>query len=153
MPQLDTATFLSQFFWTAFFFSAFYLIWVRVILPTLATIVKIRQKRIQWCQNNLGSMESQAINVQKQKDNLLIKAIHTSKLSFFEFKKKITSWLDTQILKTEQSLAQQDIQKKFINSALQISLANELTQQQFPKINEIEESIYKYIDNLYSKKI
>ena len=42
MPQLDKVTFLSQFFWFCVVFFSMYLILVKVFLPALARIVKVR---------------------------------------------------------------------------------------------------------------
>lgn len=46
MPQLDTVTFMSQFFWLCFFFFGFYLCLVQFILPKMARILKFRQQKI-----------------------------------------------------------------------------------------------------------
>jgi len=43
MPQLDKVTFLSQVFWFCLVFAFLYLILVRVFLPALARIVRVRQ--------------------------------------------------------------------------------------------------------------
>jgi hypothetical protein len=42
MPQLDKVTFLSQFFWFCIVFFSMYLILVKLFLPALARIVKVR---------------------------------------------------------------------------------------------------------------
>jgi len=42
MPQLDKVTFLSQFFWLCIVFFSMYLILVKLFLPSLARIVKVR---------------------------------------------------------------------------------------------------------------
>ena len=44
MPQFDQATFLSQIFWCFFGFLSLYLIFLRGLLPGLATSLKIRNK-------------------------------------------------------------------------------------------------------------
>jgi len=43
MPQLDKVTFLSQFFWFCIVFFSLYFILVKLYLPSLARIVKVRQ--------------------------------------------------------------------------------------------------------------
>jgi hypothetical protein len=44
MPQFDQATFLSQIFWCFFGFLSLYLIFLRGLLPSLATSLKVRNK-------------------------------------------------------------------------------------------------------------
>ena len=46
MPQLDTVTFFSQFFWLSFFFFGFYFALVIVYLPKLSKIFKVRTLKI-----------------------------------------------------------------------------------------------------------
>jgi len=46
MPQLDVATYLSQFFWVAIIFLFFYLIWLRFLIPILNAILYVRDKYI-----------------------------------------------------------------------------------------------------------
>jgi hypothetical protein len=50
MPQLDTLTFFSQFFWLSFFFLGFYGMLVKYYLPKLSRILKIRTRKI----SNIG---------------------------------------------------------------------------------------------------
>ena len=47
MPQLDTVTFLSQFFWLAFFFLGFYFALVQFFLPRMARILKFRGQKME----------------------------------------------------------------------------------------------------------
>lgn len=46
MPQLDTVTFFSQFFWLSFFFFGLYFALVIVYLPKLSKIFKVRTLKI-----------------------------------------------------------------------------------------------------------
>lgn len=46
MPQLDTVTFFSQFFWLSFFFLGFYGILVKYYLPKMSRILKIRTRKM-----------------------------------------------------------------------------------------------------------
>jgi hypothetical protein len=55
MPQLDKVSFLSQFFWLCIVFFAMYLILVKLFLPSLARIVKLR--------NSLGGSAEQGTSV------------------------------------------------------------------------------------------
>lgn len=46
MPQLDTLTYFSQFFWFIIIFIGFYIIIYNEIVPNIATIFKTRNKMI-----------------------------------------------------------------------------------------------------------
>jgi hypothetical protein len=43
MPQLDTVTFLSQFFWLFVLYTSFYIVLAKVFLPRMAAILKVRE--------------------------------------------------------------------------------------------------------------
>ena len=46
MPQLDTVSYMSQFFWLCFFFLGFYFSLVQFTLPKMARILKFRQEKM-----------------------------------------------------------------------------------------------------------
>jgi len=47
MPQFDKITFFNQVFWLFFFFGGFYLIFLKIFLPKLASILKVRTKKLE----------------------------------------------------------------------------------------------------------
>lgn len=59
MPQLDTVTYMSQFFWLCFFFLGFYFSLVRFILPQMARILKYRQEKMKMIQTQSSSYLSE----------------------------------------------------------------------------------------------
>lgn len=58
MPQLDTVTYLSQFFWLCFFFLGFYFAIVQFFLPKMARILKFRQEKMEKIQEQSSSYMS-----------------------------------------------------------------------------------------------
>ena len=46
MPQLDTVTYMSQFFWLCIFFIGFYFSLVQFFLPKMARILRFRQEKM-----------------------------------------------------------------------------------------------------------
>ena len=48
MPQLDKASYFSQIFWLLVIFTTFYAIIIRIYLPRLARIMKLRQKTLKY---------------------------------------------------------------------------------------------------------
>lgn len=58
MPQLDHFSFFSQVFWVLFFFTTFYFLNLRQILPAIAAILKVRRRVLQKSQDTFDSMQS-----------------------------------------------------------------------------------------------
>jgi hypothetical protein len=71
MPQLDSLTYFTQFFWFIIIFITFYIILSNIILPTIATILKVR--------NLLKSNKNLLDNVHK--DNNILEIISNSNLN------------------------------------------------------------------------
>jgi len=57
MPQLDSFSFFTQVFWVLFFFTLFYFVNLRQVLPSLATIVKVRRRALQKSQTASDNLE------------------------------------------------------------------------------------------------
>ncbi len=58
MPQLDTLTYFSQFFWFIVIFLSFYVILSNDIIPNVATILKTRNKMIKSTPSALATNNS-----------------------------------------------------------------------------------------------
>ena len=97
MPQIDTATFLAQVFWTFILFLGFYLIWVRLILPTIATTIKLREKRIDWCKTDLEKTTSDFELFKDSSDKLLIDIFSTMRTHAIEASREGDEWLQKSI--------------------------------------------------------
>jgi len=108
MPQLDSLTYFTQFFWFIIIFITFYIILSNIILPTIATILKVR--------NLLKSNKSLLDNVQK--DNNVLEIISNSNLNLMQnFIGKLSSdskiWYNNII----ESINKKDlINKEYINN-------------------------------------
>lgn len=66
MPQLDTVTYMSQFFWLCFFFLGFYFALVQLFLPKMARILKFRQEKMAKIQGQ-SSLYLNERSVQQEK--------------------------------------------------------------------------------------
>lgn len=82
MPQLDHFSFLSQVFWVLLFFTSFYFLNLRQILPGVASILKVRRRTLQKSQSAFES-------VHPAKDVPLVE----SHIEFFSFTKIFASVL------------------------------------------------------------
>jgi len=61
MPQLDTYMYFSQVFWLLVIFIAFYILILNNILPTIARVLKLRQKQISVGDGSVVSEEHNAV--------------------------------------------------------------------------------------------
>ena len=100
MPQLDTLTFFSQFFWLSFFFLGFYAILVKYYLPKMSRILKVRTLKISSPQSNLNNFQAENTQVSQIRDTILTNSCRES-INLFQEKTKNTShWLNTTVLNT-----------------------------------------------------
>ena len=56
MPQFDKITFFNQVFWLILFFSSFYFICLKTLLPTLSSVLKVRNKKLQKATTTASSL-------------------------------------------------------------------------------------------------
>jgi hypothetical protein len=89
MPQLDSVTFLSQFFWLCIVFSGLYLILVKFCLPSIARILKVRELIQQ--ENISGSNKEQAKVSSIDSKNFSVAKKCFANYPAFEFETKFLS--------------------------------------------------------------
>jgi hypothetical protein len=63
MPQLDSVTFLSQFFWLCVFFFGFYYLISKDFLPKMARIFKYRKTKMSFSGENKDSLQEEVEKV------------------------------------------------------------------------------------------
>jgi len=90
MPQLDKVTFLSQFFWFCVVFFSMYLILVKLFLPALARIVKVRQSLV-------GSVEENSIASTNQATDIYSNSLQASVAAFKAHSNFLSRWNSTQL--------------------------------------------------------
>jgi len=111
MPQLDTLTFFSQFFWLSFFFLGFYAILVKYYLPKMSRILKIRSRKIATSPLNDSKENFEILNpsqienctVLEQRDVLLSNGINYSLHCFQEKTSASSQWLDATVYNTNKN--------------------------------------------------
>jgi len=57
MPQFDKITFFNQIFWLILFFSSFYFSCLKIVLPALSSVIKVRNKKLQKATTRSSSSE------------------------------------------------------------------------------------------------
>jgi len=94
MPQLDTLTFFSQFFWFSIFFLGFYLLLVKYYLPKMSRLFKVRSFKV-----SSGALQGSSTSSQEQKnvrdtgEDFLLQGLHSSKQFFQESFQKTSDWV------------------------------------------------------------
>lgn len=68
MPQLDSTTFLAQFFWLTLVFLFLYVFTLKNILPQISYILKVRRKRLELNQSQLGNLKDEEESIIKKFD-------------------------------------------------------------------------------------
>jgi len=71
MPQLDSATFVGQVTWFSLVFSAFYLIVLTDVLPSLNRAVKVRAKRLDRVRGDARQFDGVSVSAQDSVDSML----------------------------------------------------------------------------------
>jgi len=94
MPQLDTLTFFSQFFWFSIFFLGFYILLVKYYLPKMSRLFKVRSFKV-----SSGALQGSSTSSQEQKnvrdtgEDFLLQGLHSSKQFFQESFQKTSDWV------------------------------------------------------------
>ena len=111
MPQLDTVTFISQYFWLCFFFLGFYFSLVQYFLPKMARILKFRQEKMTKIQAQSSSYLSETQTQKEKRWASYLACLEIQKqLAYAETTRKKElieeSWENSLSLKTQDNLSQ-----------------------------------------------
>jgi hypothetical protein len=94
MPQLDTLTFFSQFFWFSFFFLGFYILLVKYYLPKMSRLLKVRSLKVSSGALQGGFSPSQEKkDVRETGEDFLLQGLSSSKQFFHESFQKTSEWV------------------------------------------------------------
>jgi hypothetical protein len=99
MPQFDKITFFNQLFWLFIFFSGFYLTLLKIFLPKLSSILKVRNKKLQKGSTNLAAFSEEQTFVTFIFHNLIETISSISKNLILNSSEKITTWICTSLKK------------------------------------------------------
>ena len=92
MPQFDKITFFTQIFWLFFFFSSFYLIFLKVFLPKLSSVLKARTKKLQKGSEGVANFIEEQNNVIENFNFSIEQISLVVKTSMDESKQKMNFW-------------------------------------------------------------
>jgi hypothetical protein len=122
MPQLDKVTFFSQFFWLCTFYLGFYYIILKHFLPKISRILALRKKKMSFSQDGVNSLQQENNQVRNNFENILSKALTTSRTVFHDFFSHTTGWLNTSLTNVNK-IHYQTVNKSYIQSLGETSLS------------------------------
>nr|AGH24351.1 ATP synthase F0 subunit 8 [Reclinomonas americana ATCC 50283] len=115
MPQLDKVTFFSQYFWLLIFFLTFYFFVLKVVLPTVVTIFKLRKKKLEAMVNDIETLKKEESSILSNYDSVLINSFASSKEIFNSAVVKSNKWIDESARNINKT-SLLDVNKKYLNA-------------------------------------
>ena len=116
MPQFDKITFFTQIFWLFFFFLGFYLVFLKTFLPKLASVLKVRVKKLQKGVEGVSIFAEEQEVTTSAFNKALEDIFSIVKASVDIFKEKMSIWSDSgvQTLNTKDLISSNnEIEKVF----------------------------------------
>lgn len=134
MPQLNSATFVSQIFWLIVCFSLMWFFVAKLIVPKIADIVQRRQRKIDDCIAAADNFRQTAEDLVLRYDGAIKKAEQAAALSWTEAKNQfeeeakkmrseMTARLQERMAKNEKELSKIEADVKGQVSSLAVDLA------------------------------
>jgi len=130
MPQLDTMTFFSQFFWLCFFFLGFYLTLVKYFLPKMSRILKVRSLRMNTTTQQGGihsDIQKENQDLKKTRDDFLSQAFKESRNFANQTVSNTNEWV-SKILADHNKNQFQEMNKVFLQSIAELSVSQAFAQ-------------------------
>jgi hypothetical protein len=137
VPQFDKITFFTQIFWLFFFFLGFYLIFLKTFLPKLASVLKVRVKKLQKGVEGVSIFAEEQEAATSSFNQALENIFSTVKNSVSLFKEKMSIWSDSgvQALNTKNlTLSNNEIEKAFHKNLTTIIFYDRLFDSKFYSI-------------------
>ena len=128
MPQLDTLTFFSQFFWLSIFYLGFYLALVKYFLPKMGRILKIRSLKMSSGSTSSGPLleiKEEHELLKQNRDNSLLSGLKESRQLFQESSQNTQVWLQ-KVLDDINKNQLQEMNKTYLQSVSDLSISQGL---------------------------
>ena len=125
MPQLDTLTFFSQFFWLSVFYLGFYLALVKYFLPKMGRILKIRSLKMSSGSSSNGPLleiKEEHELLKQKRDASLLEGLKESRNLFQESSSATQVWLH-KVLEDINKNQLQEVNTSYINSVSDLSIS------------------------------
>jgi len=121
MPQLDKVTYASQFFWLSFFFLGFYAFLLKIFLPQISQILKVRMKKLSGSESGLSTIQDENSSIQQKNELLFLRGIRDSKQFFNEASQKTSDWLNASLDTTNKGVFG-NLNKTYVQTIGHVSL-------------------------------
>jgi len=120
MPQFDKITFFNQIFWLFLFFSGFHLIFLKIFLPKLSSVLKLRNKKLQRGASSLTGLENEQNNVTSIFHSLIETITIIVKTFVLNYGDEMSNWISNSLknlnetkLKKSNILVEKTLHKQF----------------------------------------
>lgn len=97
MPQFDKITFFNQIFWLFIFFSGFYLVSLKIFLPKLSSILKVRAKKLQKGSSGVVFFSKEQDKVTELFNTSIENMSFIVKASIFDSTEKMNVWVEQKV--------------------------------------------------------
>lgn len=114
MPQLDTSTYLSQFFWLAVSFSSLWFVMAWFIIPKIEDILEQRRKKIDDYIQKAEKINKQALMSLEKYKKAIAKARHEAELSLDENKAAMAKIIEDKHAEIDSILNQKIAENEFV---------------------------------------
>lgn len=115
MPQLDKVTFFSQYFWLLIFFLTFYFFVLKIVLPTVVTIFKLRKKKLEAMSHDIENLKKEESSILSNYDSVLIDSFTSSREIFNSAVVRSNKWIDESARNINKT-SLLDVNKKYLNA-------------------------------------
>nr|QGN73936.1 ATP synthase F0 subunit 8 [prasinophyte sp. MBIC10622] len=92
MPQLDTVTYFSQFFWMCVCYLGFYVVLMTYFLPRIGRLLKLRRRKSQTSTDAFASTTAETDQVREAYDGLLIEGLREARNSLQQAYEASETW-------------------------------------------------------------
>jgi hypothetical protein len=136
MPQLDTVTFFSQFFWLCFFYLGFYGVVVKFILPKFGRIFKLRENKLRGSSEGVTSLHQEKSKVIESVSTVLDAGVQSSKDLVQSTLETTSNWVDG-VLQETNTKQWKGANISYLTSVGEKSLSQQLgVTLTFPKVDQ-----------------
>lgn len=115
MPQLDKVTFFSQYLWLVIFFLSFYFFVLKVVLPTIVTIFKVRKRKLEEIATDVVTLRQEESSILSNYDAVLIESFNSSRDIFSSVISHSNAWIDSSARAINKT-ALLDVNTKYLNT-------------------------------------
>lgn len=99
MPQLDSASFISQIVWLVVIFVVFFLVIQKNIVPFISRLLKVRQKKLNWVHQTLSNLNQEQMLISKNYNKFVVSASNKLEALLFTESNKVNGWVSVELSK------------------------------------------------------